>query len=155
MSPSSRVTGQTRQPIQFDRAAARPENWLMRPWLFALLGWAGVIFLLSSFPNPPGPRGPEWHSYAAHTVEYATLGFLAAGFVFSLRPQRALVPGLLLAWVLAVLYGISDEVHQSFVPSRHASPIDLAFDAFGAALGCGAFALFIRWRRSRARRRSG
>ncbi len=30
----------------------------MRPWLFALLAWAALIFLLSSFPNPPGPRGP-------------------------------------------------------------------------------------------------
>lgn len=43
----------------------------------------------------------------------------------------------LAAWTLAVLYGLSDEFHQSFVANRHASALDVAFDAFGAAIGVG------------------
>jgi len=39
------------------------------------------------------------------------------------------------AWVLAVLYALTDEFHQSFVPGRHPSLLDvLVFDAAGAAI---------------------
>lgn len=107
----------------------------MRPWLIALLGWAAFIFVLSSFPNPPGPRGPEWQSYAAHTVEYAVFAFLAMRLLAVAWPA---VPGYrlaLAAWLLALLYGLSDELHQAFVPGRDASLLDVAFDALGAAIG--------------------
>lgn len=39
---------------------------------------------------------------------------------------------LVLAWVVAVLYGVSDEWHQSFVPNRHAELRDIGSDAIGA-----------------------
>jgi VanZ family protein len=118
----------------------------MRPWLFALLVWAGIIFLLSSFPDPPGPRGPEWQSYAAHTVEYAVFGFLAAGLVAAVRPSAPTWRVALVAWLLAVLYGLSDEFHQSFVPGRHASLVDVAFDALGAGIGVGFGIVALRFR---------
>ena len=53
------------------------------------------------------------------------------------------------AALLAVLYGLGDEVHQSFVPGRDASVGDVVADAAGAllgaaawVLGCGALARF-------------
>ncbi len=113
----------------------------MRPWLVALLGWAGLIFLLSSFPNPPGPRGPEWQSFAAHAVEYAVFAFLAAGLLAAIWPASPRWRLAVAAWVLAVLYGLSDELHQAFVPGRDASLLDIAFDALGAAVGAGFGAL--------------
>lgn len=40
------------------------------------------------------------------------------------------------AWLLAVIYAVTDEVHQSFVPGRQPAVADvLVFDALGAALG--------------------
>jgi VanZ family protein len=36
--------------------------------------------------------------------------------------------------LLSVAYGIVDEVHQSFVPGRVCSVVDVLSDAFGAAL---------------------
>jgi VanZ family protein len=39
------------------------------------------------------------------------------------------------AFVLATLYAVTDELHQSFVAGRHASPLDVAIDAAGVALG--------------------
>ncbi len=39
------------------------------------------------------------------------------------------------AFLLGVVYAASDEVHQHFVPGRHATPVDVAIDAVGVALG--------------------
>jgi VanZ family protein len=125
----------------------------MRLWLFALIGWAGIVFLLSSFPNPPGPRGPEWQSYLAHIVEYAVLGLLAVRLLATLRPGAPAWRVAAAAWMLAVLYGISDEFHQSFVPNRHASALDVAFDALGGAIGVGLSIVVLQFRDPAAARR--
>ncbi len=42
---------------------------------------------------------------------------------------------------LGVLYAASDELHQSFVRGRHASPIDVAIDTVGLLIG------LLVWRR--------
>ena len=61
-------------------------------------------------------------------------------FAPHLSPQRALAAALL----ATVAYAVSDELHQTFVPTRSGSPVDVAIDTVGAA----AVALAIR---SRAR----
>jgi len=61
----------------------------------------------------------------AHTAEYAILGALLVR-----ATGRA---GLALA--IGTLYAVSDEVHQVFVAGRHGSPIDVAIDAVGIAVG--------------------
>jgi VanZ family protein len=105
-----------------------------RPWLLGLVAWAAVIFTLSSFPNPPGPRVTEPRAVVAHVVFYAVLGYLAVRWLAAWRGTAGL-PVAAAAWLLAVAYGISDEVHQAFVPNRHASALDVLADAAGAALG--------------------
>lgn len=48
----------------------------------------------------------------------------------------------LVAWLLAVLYAVSDELHQAWVPGRHPSVLDVVlFDSTGAAL-----AIWSAWR---------
>jgi VanZ family protein len=107
------------------------------PWLAALGAWAALIFILSSFPNPPGPRVTEPRAIAAHLVFYAILGYLAHQAWSRLRGANG--PAVALAaWLFAVAYGISDEFHQSFVPNRDASTLDVLADALGAAGGVGA-----------------
>lgn len=90
---------------------------------------------------------------AAHVTEYAILTGL---FFHALRPSIAgfwrraavaLVPALLLAPL--------DEFHQSFVPSRSASPIDVLIDYAGAILGiliCRALYLLLTARAAKAAR---
>jgi VanZ family protein len=65
----------------------------------------------------------------------------AAYFGLTLLLIRALARGRWLgvtwwtlgaAWAIAVVYGMSDELHQSFVPNRHAEWRDLRADAIGA-----------------------
>lgn len=105
-----------------------------RPWLIGLLAWVAVIFTLSSFPNPPGPRVTEPRAVLAHISFYAVLGYLAVRWLAAWRGSAGM--GIAAAaWLLAVAYGISDEVHQAFVPNRHASAFDVLADAAGAALG--------------------
>jgi VanZ family protein len=61
----------------------------------------------------------------AHVTEYAVLGALLV------RATRRELP----AFLLGVAYAASDEIHQHFVPGRHATPVDVAIDAVGVALG--------------------
>ena len=75
---------------------------------------------------------------SAHFTEYATLGlvlFRALGSTYrsALRERRWRIAGL--AFGIAALYAASDEFHQSFVPSRHASAGDVLIDMCGALFG--------------------
>jgi len=98
-------------------------------------GWAALIFLFSSFPNPPGASGGEWRYDAAHVAEYAILGALLAIALGHWRRTWPWFAIAVTAWLVASVYGMSDEFHQSFVPSRDANWLDVGFDSFGAALG--------------------
>ena len=40
-----------------------------------------------------------------------------------------------LIWLLAILYAVLDELHQSFVPGRGATMSDVGIDSIGAGLG--------------------
>lgn len=69
---------------------------------------------------------------AAHITEYAVLAALLYwGFrrVTRRHPRAAS-----LALAVTALYGITDEIHQSFVPGRTPSVPDLLIDLIGAAL---------------------
>jgi len=89
--------------------------------------WAGVIFGLSAIPSLSSGLG-TWDEVlrkGAHIAEYAVLGMLL------LRALSSVLP----AFAIGVAYAITDEIHQHFVPGRHSSPFDVAFDACGVALG--------------------
>lgn len=99
-----------------------------------LLGYMAVIFCLSHSSSPPLPTILlEFSDKLLHGAEYAVLGALWAIAFHGSRRHR-----FLLAWLAAVLFGLTDELHQAFVPSREASAMDLLADALGAALGAAA-----------------
>jgi VanZ family protein len=109
----------------------------IKRWLPALLMMV-VIFGFSSIPGKEMPSFGWWDlivKKGAHVLGYALLALLlwyAQGF-----DQNR----WWLAFMLAVLYAISDEFHQSFIPGRHPSWVDaLVIDGGGAA-----FALFVGW----------
>ncbi|MBI5947884.1 MAG: VanZ family protein [Chloroflexi bacterium] len=105
-------------------------------WRLAAVGaWAGLIFALSSMSEPPGAQGGEWRSQVGHLTVYAVLAWLSLRFATVRWPGAKRMALLAACWAFAVLYGISDEWHQSFVPGRDAAILDVALDAVGAALG--------------------
>ena len=93
----------------------------------------GVIFLLSDQPSLDTGLGliDTIGRKLVHFGEYALLCFLWwRVFSYGLPGRRA----ILLAFLAASAYAISDEYHQSFVPGRHGTPLDWAIDSAGAAL---------------------
>lgn len=110
----------------------------MRVWGPAA-SWAAVLFLLSAVPGSDlGPMVPHLDK-VAHLALYAVLGG-TLGWVRMNRVPR-LSHALLVA--LGLLYALSDEAHQAFVPGRTPDGIDLVADALGVVMGYG---LFLRWR---------
>ena len=101
-------------------------------WLPALVVM-GVIFWFSARPSDELPNF-DWADRlvkkSGHMVGYAVL---AISYSHALGRQTYRNG---LAWILALLYAITDEVHQSFVPGRNPSVWDvLIFDNVGAVLG--------------------
>jgi VanZ family protein len=95
-------------------------------WLPVLV-WAAVIFTFSSIPSLSSGLG-AWDMVlrkCAHVTEYAILG----GLLYRAFEREA--PAL----AAGIAYAATDEVHQHFVRGRHASPVDVAIDAAGVALG--------------------
>ncbi len=70
-----------------------------------------------------------------HVVEYSVLGFLMAGSVFNLDLRFSKRFLFILVVTLSTLYGLSDEIHQSFVPGRDADLGDVMADGVGSLIG--------------------
>jgi VanZ family protein len=90
-----------------------------------------AIFLFSSGQALDTPLGlfDRILNKGGHVLGYGMLA-LAYWRMFEFKSGRRW-----LAWVLAVLYAMTDEFHQSFVPGRYPSLIDvLVFDNLGALL---------------------
>jgi VanZ family protein len=98
------------------------------PALFMML----LIFLLSAQPSSQLPNF-DWADRlvkkGGHAVGYAILALLYWR-AFDFKDDKRWV-----AWLLALLYAITDEFHQSFVPGRHPAILDvMIFDNFGALI---------------------
>jgi VanZ family protein len=115
----------------------------------AVLAWMIVIFTLSTDYF----SAARTESLAAPSMGFAIrkLAHWTEYFVLAVLLMRALSPqpsGAIakrhMVWsvILAVLYAISDEWHQSFVVSRDAKATDVLIDMVGAV--CGAWSWY--WR---------
>ena len=104
-------------------------------WLPVLL-WMTTIFVLSS--QHTVTVAPEyWLNFVfyktLHIIEYVTLFTLSYRATAATYPEKRGVWGKL-AFVIAVLYAISDETHQIFTPTREPTVRDVIIDACGAGL---------------------
>lgn len=111
-------------------------------WALAA-GWAALIFVASAVPGAALAGGPTWGAdKIVHALEYAVLGALVTRALLA-APGLAPIAAAVIGAALAVLYGVSDEWHQSFVAGRFSSRADLVADALGSILGAGV----VWWRR--------
>ena len=145
----------------------KAQSWRARLWLYGpLLIWMGFIFVASTntlsasntgrilrplhiwlFPHISEETLTIVHFIVrklAHFTEYAILGLLAARAFLGSRPQRWRRPWLLFSLLLVILYSLSDEFHQIFVPTRTGSIYDSLIDTIG---GTTALLLLALWRK--------
>ena len=102
-----------------------------------------VIFTFSAQPGDNLPNFLNW-DYAikktAHVIVYALLSF-SYFHLLNYNKKR-----YWLAWLLAIVFSMTDEYHQSFVPGRHPSVFDvLIFDNFGALIALRMCSIY--WRK--------
>jgi len=125
-------------------------RYLLR-YLLPVFLWMVVIFITSSIPADDFPHVEFWGwAKLIHLIYYGVLCFLiqrAAGNQkrYPLLARHSYLFGIL----FAVLYGVSDELHQLSTPGRHGQYTDVLIDALGAFLflmGLWAY----RWSRPRA-----
>ena len=122
-------------------------QWLRhRPWLSRwapLLAWMGLIFMLSAQSSLPTPDSDWLRRLISSSAHVFVFGVLAVLWLRVLGKGRW-------AWAVALgltmLYALSDEFHQTFVPGRVADPWDLFCDGLGAVLMLLAFAWLWRGR---------
>ena len=110
-----------------------------------------AIFAATHVPVPKSgfvgrPRIPHFDKIV-HLGIYAFLGFLLLWFLS--HGQRAFRAATAMTVGLIIVYGLLDEFLQSFVPTRHADPLDFVADLCGGALGVIAFVI-IRARMQRS-----
>lgn len=90
------------------------------------------LFWLSSQSQPLEPIDLPDLDKVAHFILY---GGLAAIVSVGLRRSPDATPPVVQFFVpaaFAITYGLTDELHQYFVPDRSFDPFDLIADAFGA-----------------------
>jgi VanZ family protein len=109
---------------------------MLAGWLPPCL-YAAFIFYLSSLSLPEATYLPLFFSAdkVFHVAEYGVLGYLVARALgnYGLSKKKLFIRAV----ALCVLYGISDEVHQMFVPHRYPSVMDILADGIGSSLGIG------------------
>jgi VanZ family protein len=147
-------------------AATQPLSRRLTPWLpviawALLISWASTDMFSTShtsryivpalhwlFPHASAEILDRLHFLirkSAHFTEYFVFSFLL------LRPIRGVHRGWRIRWAIAALaiaaaYSALDEFHQSFVPSRTASPWDSLLDTTGAATAQFLLWLWFRFR---------
>lgn len=100
-------------------------------WIITV-SYMTAIFYISSKESVELPPLPWGSDKVLHAVVYAVLGILSyLSFKKSGLNRRVIA----LSFLLAAVYGITDEFHQSFVPGRNAAVGDVIADAVGAFLG--------------------
>ncbi len=107
--------------------------------------WAGMIFYFSSIPDLRSGLPDIFDIILrkiAHAGEFGILAILLWRAILSssfLQSKQSTINVVVIVIIIVILYAITDEIHQGFVPGRVASPIDVLIDSFGATLALVVF----------------
>jgi VanZ family protein len=109
-------------------------------WLPVIL-CASIIFYFSSLPGRSIPRLFLFQDILFHFFIYSILGLFFSRALQKSFPGIRGIEIIIFTFIFTFFYGISDEFHQYFVPSRNVSFFDVFVDGLGGLSG----ALFRRW----------
>lgn len=65
----------------------------------------------------------------AHFIEYTILGILVYNLIYSYNKK------IYISTIICIIYAISDEMHQLFVPGRSCQITDILIDSMGSVTG--------------------
>ena len=98
------------------------------------IGWAMVLFLLSSLSDSDLSSFAFSFPFDDKVMHLALYSVLGGTLQFGrLSSNSGLAHWTVIA--IGIIYGVSDEWHQSFVPGRNPSAADLLADTMGVLVG--------------------
>lgn len=100
---------------------------MVKRWGPALL-WMVAIFVLSNQPKDVLPVLGLWDFFFKKLAHFLAYGLLAGCYWWARQEGKR---PFLVAMMLTIVYAISDEWHQSFVPGRHPTFTDILIDSLG------------------------
>jgi VanZ family protein len=120
---------------------SKPKKFLIY-WL-PLIIYCLAIYMQSGRPGPEKMPDVRFLDKFLHFGAYGLLGvlFFRAYETLPLKKFKNLL--IFISMASATLYGISDEIHQYFVPTRHADIMDVIANTIGSV--CGVY-IYSRWK---------
>ncbi len=112
--------------------------WWQLPWVF----YCGLIFYLSSLSNPPDTISFPLSDKVKHALLYSILAVLTVQGFYKWPGEFFKRSSLIWAILFCILYGASDEWHQSFVANRVPDIMDWVADVVGIAIGGLAYYIY-------------
>ncbi len=105
---------------------------------------AGIIFYMSSqtFESGIGSGGIGFKAIAYHLIIFFFLAFFLSISLIRGKYKNF----ILIAIILSILYGISDEIHQHFVPGRVSSLSDILLNSFGIVFASTLYLISLEYR---------
>jgi VanZ family protein len=100
------------------------------PRALAPVALMGAIFYFSS---QPAGGDYSWLEVVARKLGHVT-GYAALAALWTWALWGGVRHPIRLAALIALAYACTDEYHQSFIDTRHSSPVDVGIDAIGIAL---------------------
>ncbi len=102
----------------------------------------GILFYLSSQPSSGLPPLPSPRDKIVHAIAYMGLGWTFCLWIKEKRWLTRPFRHAFLVLLACAIFGVSDEIHQSFVPGRSVSAFDLMADMTGALMSVLTYRLF-------------
>ena len=110
-------------------------------YLLPVVVWMSVIYMFSTMQTGTA-SAIVWSDFVvkktAHLTEYGVLSLLIYRGLINSGFKKEEAAGM--AVIASMLYGVSDEWHQSFTPGRMPKAYDVIFDTIGATL-----AIYLLW----------
>jgi len=106
-------------------------------YVVLLIVYMGVIFWISCLPGeqltPESVLGIIISASVKHVSEYAILGILMSLVIAQVSNKTLSI--IFYSSIFSSCYGILDEIHQSFVPTRHCTLVDVYINIIGSMTG--------------------
>ena len=111
---------------------------------FPILIYCLLIFIQSSYPSIKSVPELPYIDKVLHFFAYALLGALFLRAFKTTRIKNKLKLVLILSVLFSSLYGVSDEIHQYFIPYRNADLMDVLADLLGSIMGVYIYQAIVR-----------